>query len=253
MTVSISDLNAAWSKLPPVGSAGRPVRIVCVSDTHLLEQHLTLPLGDILIHAGDFLQVDSLNTETVSLGCVKKVFDWFRSQPHAHKFFIGGNHDRMLAEMYKRNELAEVARPAVFLEAEKVHSACGVTLRGCSWSFTTGSINDAFQGDDEIAKLALPTAQRCDILVTHSELPSLRLPLLVNIDPQLHICGHWHSRHGVNRGIVARRNKTIPDSAPDAFFVNEIPNINVCSVANDRGAVEELFPPTVIDVVPRSD
>jgi predicted phosphodiesterase len=32
-----------------------PVRIVCISDTHGQHAKLSVPAGDVLIHAGDFM------------------------------------------------------------------------------------------------------------------------------------------------------------------------------------------------------
>lgn len=60
------------------------VRLVCIADTH--SQTVTIPDGDILIHAGDITHagtVAELNTQ----------FDWLRSKPHPVKIVIAGNHD----------------------------------------------------------------------------------------------------------------------------------------------------------------
>lgn len=61
-------------------------RLVCISDTHGSYRALTLPSGDILVHAGDWNARGSWQE-------VKDFLAWFESQPHAHKVFIAGNHD----------------------------------------------------------------------------------------------------------------------------------------------------------------
>ncbi|OKL57910.1 hypothetical protein UA08_06865 [Talaromyces atroroseus] len=61
-----------------------PLRIVCISDTH--NKHPVVPLGDILIHAGDL-------TESGSFEEMQNGLTWLSSQPHAHKILVAGNHD----------------------------------------------------------------------------------------------------------------------------------------------------------------
>ena len=59
--------------------------LVCIADTHGFHRKLTLPPGDILIHAGDFdgrtvEQIDEFNA-------------WLGELPFWHKLVIAGNHD----------------------------------------------------------------------------------------------------------------------------------------------------------------
>ncbi|KAM7203441.1 Metallo-dependent phosphatase-like protein [Naviculisporaceae sp. PSN 640] len=65
-------------------SAVRPIKVVCISDTHNTQP--IIPPGDILIHAGDL-------TEDGSFEEVQAGISWLSSQPHKFKFFIAGNHD----------------------------------------------------------------------------------------------------------------------------------------------------------------
>jgi 3',5'-cyclic AMP phosphodiesterase CpdA len=62
------------------------VRVVAISDTHTYHDSLSLPHGDILIHAGDFT-FKGREAEVRAFG------RWFRAQPHKHKIVISGNHD----------------------------------------------------------------------------------------------------------------------------------------------------------------
>jgi hypothetical protein len=61
-----------------------PVKIVCILDTHNCTP--VLPEGDILIHAGDL-------SHHGSFAEIQAQLDWLRTQPHAHKVVIAGNHD----------------------------------------------------------------------------------------------------------------------------------------------------------------
>jgi len=63
------------------------IRIVCISDTHTYHRHLKLPLGDILIHAGDF-SFGGFEEE------IKSFSDWLATQnSFKHKIVIAGNHE----------------------------------------------------------------------------------------------------------------------------------------------------------------
>ncbi len=65
------------------------VRIVCISDTHGHHAKLSVPNGDILIHAGDFMAFGDTPKEIVDFS------HWLGKQPHRHKVVIAGNHDLM--------------------------------------------------------------------------------------------------------------------------------------------------------------
>lgn len=62
------------------------MRIVCISDTHGLHDSLTIPDGDVLVHAGDFTSNGKANQ-------VHAFADWLHGLPHANKVVIPGNHD----------------------------------------------------------------------------------------------------------------------------------------------------------------
>lgn len=78
--------------LAPLGDYDRTkiLRCVCISDTHLQHEKLTLPPGDVLIHCGDIMQ------DGESMADLAPFLEWIQKQPFAHKIVIAGNHDRML-------------------------------------------------------------------------------------------------------------------------------------------------------------
>lgn len=61
------------------------MRIVCISDTHL-RHSISIPDGDVLLHAGD-------GTMDGSEHSVTRWVQWLASLPHGHKLLIAGNHD----------------------------------------------------------------------------------------------------------------------------------------------------------------
>ncbi|KAK8050081.1 hypothetical protein PG994_011811 [Apiospora phragmitis] len=72
-------------------SSSAPVRVVCISDTH--NKQPSLPLGDVLIHAGDLTESGSFDEMQTGLA-------WLSSQPHKHKIYVAGNHDVLLDEEF---------------------------------------------------------------------------------------------------------------------------------------------------------
>jgi len=85
-----------------------PVRIVCISDTHGQHAKLSVPAGDVLIHAGDFMAFGDTPKEIVDFN------HWLGKQPHRFKVVIAGNHDLM----FERHPGAakELLSNAIYLE-----------------------------------------------------------------------------------------------------------------------------------------
>ena len=65
------------------------MRLVVLSDTHGLHDRIeSLPEGDILVHAGDFMNSGYEVQEILSFN------RWLGEQPFKHRVVCGGNHDR---------------------------------------------------------------------------------------------------------------------------------------------------------------
>ena len=62
------------------------MRIVAISDTHHVHDQISIPDGDVIVHAGDL-------TDTGRLEQLERVNDFFGSLPHAVKLVVAGNHD----------------------------------------------------------------------------------------------------------------------------------------------------------------
>ncbi|KAI9933639.1 hypothetical protein ASPWEDRAFT_116252 [Aspergillus wentii DTO 134E9] len=81
-------------RLPPPDL--RPIRVVCISDTHTLEWS-DVPDGDLLIHAGDLCDDGSIRE-------IQAAVDWLNKLPHPHKVVICGNHDSYFDVRSRRDE-----------------------------------------------------------------------------------------------------------------------------------------------------
>lgn len=78
----------------PINEGG--ITIVCISDTHSKHSQIKLPMGDVLIHAGDY-------SDTGGFKQTESFVNWFDSQPHPSKIFIAGNHDTTIDTAYYVN------------------------------------------------------------------------------------------------------------------------------------------------------
>jgi len=173
----------------------RPVRIVCISDTHELHRELSLPDGDLLIHAGDFTFFNHASK-------IHDFNDWLGELPHRHKVVIPGNHDRIFRDDHG---FREMITNAVLLINEGV-TVCGLKI----WGSPVTCDDDAYgyTKRDERARLYASIPADTDIVVTHGPpygildrepgsihrqgCTELRLAVM-RLQPRLHIFGHVHS------------------------------------------------------------
>jgi len=71
------------------------MKAIVIGDIHGRHEDLSLPLADVLIHAGDITRGRDIGfNETIAF------LDWFEDQPHKHKLFILGNHEKYIEANY---------------------------------------------------------------------------------------------------------------------------------------------------------
>jgi Icc-related predicted phosphoesterase len=203
------------------------MRLVVISDTHGLHDRIvSLPDGDILVHAGDFMGSGIDLKEILSFN------QWLREQPFKQRVVCAGNHDRSFKNM------PEVARGlltnAIYLEND------GVTIDGISfWGspYTLEYMNWAFMyprgGAAKRYWDQIPNG--LDVLITHGpprgildqiapggeHLGCEELRKAVEAKkPRIHIFGHIHGGAGTfengTTGFVnaAYLNETYKPSEP---------------------------------------
>lgn len=142
------------------------MRIVFVSDTHLLDvirqTPLVIPDGDVLVHCGDATMRG--NYDEIALFATR-----FAAHPHRHKIFVPGNHDCGFQEQLEKfgpDALGSVDWADVLIDT-------GVTIDGvkfwgspwqpefCNWAFNLPR-GPALKAHWDL----IP--QDVDVLVTHS-------------------------------------------------------------------------------------
>lgn len=176
------------------------MRLVLISDTHRRHARVTLPDGDVLIHAGD---ATSMGTE----GEIADFDAWLGRQPHPRKIVIAGNHDWLFE---RDTKLARsLITHATYLEDEGVEID-GLRFWGSPWQ--PRFMNWAFNLDRGAPLRAkwerIPAA--IDVLVTHGP-PHGTLDrtwggqhvgceelaaAVARVRPRLHVFGHIHESHG---------------------------------------------------------
>lgn len=182
------------------------VRIVCISDSHGQHTKLSVPDGDVLIHAGDFMAFGDTPREIVDFT------HWLRKQRHRYKIVIAGNHDLI----FERHPGAarELLGNAIYLENSATELA-GLKIWGSpvqpefnNWAFNVAR-------GAAIRRYWKMIPANTDVLVTHgppfgvldkahpssAHLGCEELAKAVEqIRPRLHVFGHIHAGHGLSSG-----------------------------------------------------
>lgn len=187
------------------------VRIVCISDTHTQASHVTIPVCDILIHAGDI-------TYRGEQDKLQAFNDWGGKLhlPKERKICIAGNHDISF-----RTE-PEAARSTLthwtYLE-DSVTEVCGLKIYGTPWSpnfYPESWVFNQSRGAEAAARWS-QIPEDTDILVVHGppfgygdrlnhDRASRTRPHVGCVDllhrlekvrPKLTVCGHVHEDRGV--------------------------------------------------------
>jgi len=207
----------------PLSQSTPHVRIVCISDTH--NHQPLLPNGDILIHAGD-LTVSGTQHE------IDNALSWLESQPHPHKFFIAGNHDRFLVDADIHQYISSRFPSLTYLQESSAHITIHdrtlhiygspFTPQHGHWEFQYPRVHPPWYSPSEKPTSDYKSTQiwsrippLTDILITHG--PPLGhldnnisfnleksaagcyalLTALWRVRPKLHVFGHIHIARGV--------------------------------------------------------
>lgn len=196
-------------------------KVTFISDTHGKHNQLSkdLPGGDILIHAGDFMNTGYYQTEA------NEFLSWFdKINNYDTKVFIAGNHDRLFEnEPEWRKRVLDKYETIEYLQDEECvlyfdgpngdMPEENVRIYGSPWQpeFFNWAFNLPRHGEEMKTKWdAIP--DNTDILVTHGppfgylDIPSGQTTLRVGCEmlrerveafkPKIHVFGHIHGSVG---------------------------------------------------------
>lgn len=175
--------------------------VVCISDTHRLHHHVTLPKGDVLIHAGDVSKRGKKEE-------ILEFLTWFAEQPFDHKIFIAGNHDYFF-ERTPREEVNKLLPSDVIYLQEEGVEIDGVKFWGSpitpyffDWAFNRKEHEikahwDKIPADTDVLITHGPAKGILDRTVYFKSVgcPELR-KAIERIKPSLHVFGHIHEAYG---------------------------------------------------------
>ena len=201
------------------------MRVVAISDTHMLHEHIDVPDGDVLIHAGDM-------TSRGSLEEVRTVGKWMASLPHEHIIVIAGNHDWAFQRKPREAQLA--LGPRVTYLQDSGCTIDGFKFWGSPWQpeFYDWAFNLPRGAALKAVWDRIP--RDTDVLVTHG--PPLGfgdcvrgqhvgcadlLNALDRVSPRVHVYGHIHEGYG---SYQMGRTKLVNAAACDGQYVpNQAP------------------------------
>lgn len=178
------------------------MKFVVISDTHGQHQKLSLPQGDVLIHAGDVSKKGTLRQ-------IEDFLSWFSTLDFEYKIFIAGNHD-FYFEKADPSEIKQLIPNNIIYLNDSAVEIAGTKIWGSpvqpwfhDWAFNR-------QRGTEIKKHWDLIPNDVDILVTHGpvygildttirgELVGCKelLSVVQRIKPKAFICGHIHEDYG---------------------------------------------------------
>ena len=187
-----------------------------MADTHGYHSRLSVPDGDVLIHAGDL-------TQRGTLPQLAQVADWLRSLPHRRKIIIAGNHD--FAFERTPTEAQALFHGLTYLQDAQT-TVDGLTFWGSPWQpwFHSWAFN-LHRGPAIDAKWQL-IPNGVDVLITHGPPKGFGDTIyngdrvgcedltrqLNRIKPRTHLYGHIHEDRGEwQAGATICRNVTVSE------------------------------------------
>ncbi|CCD64762.1 Calcineurin-like phosphoesterase domain-containing protein [Caenorhabditis elegans] len=204
---AIGEINS-----PPTD--GTPyLKVVCISDTHEQLHNVTVPDGDVLIHAGDFTN-NGKREELIKFNEEMTRF------PHKYKLVVAGNHELGFDHDENQGERQDadkglgtedgynILTNVTYLQDKGV-TIDGVTFFGSSYHPLRGFPFYRNRAE-QLAECWKAVPNDTNVLITHT--PPLGyldqfgderwgcrdlLKTVERIQPAYHIFGHVHEQHGV--------------------------------------------------------
>lgn len=178
------------------------MKIILISDTHSQHQQLSLPKGDMIIHAGD---VSSRGHQSE----IESFLHWYSQLDYKYKIFIAGNHDFYFENTPKQAIEGLIPDNLIYLNDSGVEVE-GLKIWGSpvqpwfyNWAFNR-------QRGADIKKHWDLIPADTDFLITHGPPQDILdrtkkgeavgckdlLDKVLAIKPRFHLFGHIHEDYG---------------------------------------------------------
>ncbi len=176
------------------------MKIVCLSDTHGVHDEITVPDGDLLLHAGDLSKRGKEHE-------ISAFNSWLGTLPHPYKVIVAGNHDFMFEHQAAQAEA--LITHALYLKNTSIEIE-GLKIWGSPitpW-FYDWAFNRQRGADIRRYWETIPTG--IDILITHGPPQGILdttihgsqvgcadlLEHVFRVKPKVHLFGHIHEGYG---------------------------------------------------------
>jgi len=178
------------------------MRFVAISDSHGQHRKISLPEGDVILHAGD---VSGRGTEPQIVDFI----NWFSGLNYRYKVFIAGNHDFFLESESSVRIQSLIPDNVIYLNDSGVQIE-NINIWGSpiqpwfhDWAFNRRRGADIKRHWDLIPN-------DTDILITHGPVKGILdrtvygqevgcadlLDAVKRVNPAFHVCGHIHEAYG---------------------------------------------------------
>jgi Icc-related predicted phosphoesterase len=188
------------------------LRFVCISDTHSFLEHLVMPEGDILTHAGDI-------TKNGEMKQFKAFVEWLKPLSYRHKVIIAGNHDNIMLDSDREIATRLLQEAGAIYLQDTAAEIEGLKFYGSPYAPRYGGYGFMLTRGEPIRQKWAQIPSDVEILLTHSppfsvldwtvrngnqgceellkrigELPKLKAVL----------CGHLHEGRGIveKNGVI---------------------------------------------------
>lgn len=177
------------------------MRLICLADTHGQHANITVPVGDVFVHAGDLTAHSTPHD-------LSDFFAWMAAQSHSAKIVIAGNHDRLF-ESHAKLARSLVPEGITYLQ----DSGCQVGgIRFWGTPVTPRFFDWAFNRDRgaDISRHWNMIPSEIDVLITHGPARGILDKDAYGVEAgcddlrqrietlhlKAHICGHMHAGYG---------------------------------------------------------
>jgi Icc-related predicted phosphoesterase len=181
------------------------MKLVLISDTHNLHDRVSLPKGDVLIHAGDL-------TMSGNLSELEKAASWFQDNLSKFDYIIAiaGNHDFCFEDNRAKHARDLMNDAGIIYLQDSGINISGVEFYGSPWQpwFYDWAFNS--QRGEDIKKHWDAIPEGTDVLITHGPPHTILDNVydggtagcedLLNrvriVKPKVHVFGHLHQGRG---------------------------------------------------------